>query len=134
LIIAGVADTQTAIWYLYDDPRLSAKASSFIQNAANARENIAISSISLAELIYLVEKNRLAVDAYDVLVKALASPVHVFKEAIFSAAIVESMRHIPRDDVPDMPDRMIAATALYFGIPVISRDRRIQASSVDTVW
>jgi predicted nucleic acid-binding protein len=44
------------------------------------------------------------------------------------------MREIPRDAVPDMPDPIVAATAVYFGLPVISRDGRIRASNVRTVW
>jgi len=33
-----------------------------------------------------------------------------------------------------MPDRIIAATALHLGVPLISRDRRISLSAVATVW
>jgi PIN domain nuclease of toxin-antitoxin system len=33
-----------------------------------------------------------------------------------------------------MPDRIVAATALYFGVPAISRDGRIRASNIQTVW
>jgi len=28
----------------------------------------------------------------------------------------------------------VAATGVYFGVPVISRDRRIRAASLKTVW
>jgi hypothetical protein len=48
--------------------------------------------------------------AYDELTQALADPEHVFTEAVISAAIVQAMRRVPRADVPDMPDRMVAAT------------------------
>jgi predicted nucleic acid-binding protein len=41
---------------------------------------------------------------------------------------------IPRADVPDMPDRLIAATATSLGVPLISRDGRIRASAVHTIW
>ena len=44
------------------------------------------------------------------------------------------MRQIPRDEVPDMPDRITAATAVYMGIPVISRDGRIRGARIETVW
>jgi predicted nucleic acid-binding protein len=44
------------------------------------------------------------------------------------------MRLVQHDAVPDMPDRIVAATALYLGVPVISRDGRIRASNVQTVW
>jgi hypothetical protein len=29
---------------------------------------------------------------------------------------------------------MVAATAVYFDVPVISRDRRIRAASLKTIW
>src|SRR5260370_8371427 len=119
-MIAGVADTHTALWHLFDDKRLSAAAEAFINNAATARRKIAISSISLAEVVYLVEKNRLPPSAYDELTQSLADPEHVFTEAVFTAAIVQAMRQGPRAEVPDMPDRMIAPPPLYFNAPRIS--------------
>jgi PIN domain nuclease of toxin-antitoxin system len=91
-MIAGVADTHTALWHLFDDARLSATAKTFIDEAAGSRHKIAISSISLAELVYLVEKNRLPQAAYDELAQSLADPEHVFTEAVFTAAMVQSMR------------------------------------------
>jgi PIN domain nuclease of toxin-antitoxin system len=133
-MIAGVADTHTALWHLFGDARLSAVAGTFINEAAKARRKIAISSITLAELVYLIEKNRLPLSAYEELTQALADPEHVFTEAVFTAAIVQSMRQVPRAEVPDMPDRMIAATAVYFDVPVLSRDRRILSANLKTVW
>lgn len=134
MTIAGVADTHTALWHLFDDKRLSAAAEAFINEAATARRKIAISTISLAEVLYLVEKNRLPASAYDELAQALADPEHVFTEAVISAAIVQAMRQVPRAEVPDMPDRMVAATGVYFDVPVISRDRRSRAANLITVW
>lgn len=133
-MIAGVADTHTALWYLFADARISATAKSFITKASTARQKIAISSISLAEVVYLTEKNRLPASAYDEMIKALADPGHAFTEAVLNAAIVEAMRAVPRIQVPEMPDRIIAATAVYLGVPVLSRDHRIRASSITTVW
>jgi len=134
LTIAAVADTHTAIWHLFGDPRLSAAAGAFIEEAASARNKIAISTISLAELVYLVEIGRLPDAAYSELAHALADPEHVFAEAPFTAAIVEAMRQAPRLEVPALPDRIVAATAVYLGVPVISRDRLIRAASVNTIW
>ena len=134
MTIVAVADTHTALWHLFGDPRLSIAAGDFIDQAATARRKIAISTISLAELVYLVEKGRLAPVAYEELAQALADPEHVFEEAVFTASIVESMRKVPRSEVPDLPDRIVAATALYFGVPVISRDRLIRGASRETIW
>jgi PIN domain nuclease of toxin-antitoxin system len=133
-MIAGVADTHTALWYLFNDAHLSVAAGDFIDQAAAAGMRIVVSSISLAEIVYLIEKNRLPRNAYTDLKAALADPDHVFKEASFTVEIVEAMRVVARADVPDMPDRIVAATAVYFGVPVISRDARIRASNVRTIW
>ena len=132
--IAGVADAHTAIWYIFGNPSLSLHAASFINRGALAGQKVAISSITLVELVYLVEKNRLPQAAYDELFRAISDPDHVFAEAVFTIAIVQSLRQVPRAEVPDMPDRMIAATALYFNVPVISRDRKILATNLNTIW
>ena len=134
MTIAAVADTHTALWHLFDDARLSAATGALISEAATARRKIAISTISLAEVVYLIEKNRLPPSAYEELTHALADPEHVFTEAVFTADIVHVMRRASRAEVPDLPDRMVAATAVYFDVPVISRDRRIRAASIETVW
>jgi PIN domain nuclease of toxin-antitoxin system len=134
LTIAAVADPHTAIWHLFGDPRLSVAAAAFIDEAAAARSKIAVSTISLAELVYLVEKGRLPEAAYTELAQALSDHEHVFAEAPFTAAIVEAMRQVPRSEVPDLPDRIVAATAVYLGVPIISRDRLIRAASLSTIW
>ncbi len=133
-MIAAVADTHAAVWLLYGDPRLSATAKAFFESAAAARNKIVLSPISLAEIIYLVEKNRLPGSAFEDLRQCLNAPDHVLDEAPFTADIVRAMHQVPRDDVPDMPDRIVAATAVHFGVPVISRDGRIRASNIQTVW
>ncbi len=66
--------------------------------------------------------------------EALHDPDHVLQEAPVTAEIIDTMLTIPRVDIPDMPDRIVAATAVYFGVPVISRDGRIRTSGVRTVW
>ena len=133
-MIAGVADTHTALWYLLKNPRLSATARQFMEDAAAAGHDIVLSPISLAEIVYLVEKNRLPASAYHELKNALADPDYVIEEAPFTVEIVDAMRQVPRADVPDMPDRLVAATGVYLGVPVISCDGRIRSSNVHTVW
>jgi PIN domain nuclease of toxin-antitoxin system len=133
-MIAGIADTHTAVWYLFGDSRLSARAKDFIDQAAANRRSIEISPISLAEIIYLIEKNRVPASVSDDLRRALDNPNHVFNEAPFTGEIVKTMPQVSRAEVPDMPDRIVAATAVYFSVPVISRDGRIRSSNIQTVW
>ncbi|HEY3940349.1 MAG TPA: type II toxin-antitoxin system VapC family toxin [Bryobacteraceae bacterium] len=132
-MIAGVADTHAALWYLLRNPTLSATARLFMDDAAATGQDIVISPISLAEIVYLIEKNRLPASAYEDLKSALADPEYVIEEAPFNGEIVEAMLKVSRADVPDMPDRIVAATAMHFGVPVISRDGRIRSSSVKTI-
>ena len=133
-MIAGIADTHTALWYLFKNPSLSAVARNFIDEAARVGQGIGLSPISLAEIVYLVEKNRLPASAYVELKNALADPDYVIEEVPFTVEVVDAMRQVPREDVPDMPDRIVAATAVFFGVPAISRDGRIRASNIRTVW
>jgi PIN domain nuclease of toxin-antitoxin system len=133
-MIAGIADTHAALWYLFDDPRLSVAAGEFIDQAAAVGNRVVVSSISLAEIVYLIEKGRLSGNVYTDLKAVLDDPDHVFKEVSFTGEIVDAMRRVPRTEVPDMPDRIVAATGVYFGVPVISRDGRIRTSSVHTIW
>jgi PIN domain nuclease of toxin-antitoxin system len=133
-VFAGVADTHTALWHLFGDLRLSSAAKAFIDDAAGSSRKIALSAISVAEIVYLVEKSRISATVFDDIKAALNNPSHVFGEAPCTVGIVEAMRQIPRDDVPDMPDRIVAATAVFLCVPLISRDGRIHASNVHTVW
>src|ERR1039457_385162 len=81
-MIAGVADTHTALRYLYDDARLSAAPGDFIDHPAAAGKQIVVSSISLAEIVYLIEKNRLPAKAYADLTGAIADPDHVLRRPL----------------------------------------------------
>jgi PIN domain nuclease of toxin-antitoxin system len=51
-VIRAVADTHAIIWYLYNDARLSPTARASIEDAAAAGEQVALSSITLAEMVY----------------------------------------------------------------------------------
>lgn len=133
-MVVGIADTHTALWYMYDDPRLSKSAGAFMDQAVAEGWKIGISAISLAELIYLVEKARIRAHAYADLRKVLSDPGHIFIEIPFTAEVAEMMRTVPRSSIPDMPDRMIAATATHLGVPAITGDGSIRASAIHTIW
>ena len=64
----------------------------------------------------------------------MRDPDRVLQEAPVTSEINGAKREVPRADIPDMPDRIVAATAVYFGVPAISRDGRIRTSQVQTIW
>lgn len=134
MTIRAVADTHAVLWYLYDDARLSASAGTFMDAADAGGDQIAISSITLAEVVYLIERSRIDAAALDRILAALNRPAATLIEIPLDRTIVQMMREVERSEVPELPDRIVAATALHLGVPVISRDRKIRASVVATIW
>ena len=46
-----------------------------------------------------------------------------------------TLQEVDRMVVPEIPDRIIAATALYLQLPFITRDLKIQAfSNIKVIW
>lgn len=133
-MIAAVADTHAVVWYLANDARLGAKAKQTFEAAVQSANQIAISAITLVEVVYLVEKGRVPAARFTQLMTALDDPVSVLVEVALTPAIARTLSRVDRNAVPDMPDRIIAATALHLNVPVISRDGKIQSSALHTIW
>jgi PIN domain nuclease of toxin-antitoxin system len=130
----AVADTHAVIWYLFDDARLSNSARAYIEQISVAGDRIAISSITFAEIIYLSERDRIPVGTLSELLKLIDSEQSVWVEIPLNRAIADAMSRVERTQVPELADRIIAATALHLNVPVITRDRKIQASNLQTIW
>ena len=133
-MIAAIADTHAAIWFVYGDARLSSAAQSFMDRAAAEGNNVGVSAITLAEVVYLAEKQRVPASTLRRLLELLLDPGQALTGIPIDHDIVIAMQRVKRNEVSDLPDRLIAATALHFGAPIISRDRRIQASGLATIW
>lgn len=133
-MLRGIADTHTVIWYLFNDSRLSPAAKAFIETVGTENNQIGFSAITLAEIVYLAEKERIPKETFTRLVAALDQTDSVLTEVVFDRRVAEAMSDVERPKVPDLPDRIIAATALYLNVPVISRDAKIQISGASTVW
>lgn len=130
---AVVADTHTIIWYLLNSNHLSANATQALDEAIAASDPIYLASISIVEIVYLVEKSKLPNAALEQLNSVLAAPDSGVVVVPLDLAVVEAMKEIPRDVVPDMPDRIIAATARYLNLPLVTCDSKIQTSDIDTI-
>jgi PIN domain nuclease of toxin-antitoxin system len=129
-----VLDTHSMIWFLNQSPRLSSTAQQAIQSTIDNGHPAYVSAISVAEVIYLVEKRRLLRSQLDDFVATLRREDSGFVVVPFDLAIAEALSRIPRDIVPDMPDRIIAATALYLKLPLVTYDAKISAAQLPIIW
>jgi PIN domain nuclease of toxin-antitoxin system len=133
-VSAVVADTHALIWYILNAPELSANAQTAMEFASQEGNPIYVASISLVEITYLVEKGRLPLALLNRVMDAMADEQSALVLVPLDEAVSRAVGRIPRDKVPDMPDRIIAATALHLNLPLITRDRQIQASGIQTIW
>jgi PIN domain nuclease of toxin-antitoxin system len=129
-----VTDTHALLWHLSRDPALSASAVDIFHLADTGEAEIIIPSIALVEIVYLCERQRVPADRIDRVLTLINTAGSRYRLAALDEAIVQALRHIPREQVPDMPDRVIAATALHLDVPVITRDSRIQTSGLRIIW
>ena len=127
-------DTHSLLWYLQTGPRLSPAADQAIRSTLASRRRVFVSSVSLAEILYLVEKGRVPRHLLQTVLAELRHPNSGFVEVPFAAEVVEAMAKIPRETVPDLPDRMIAGTALHLGCALVTADHQIRSSDVPTIW
>ena len=133
-MILAVADTHALIWYLFEDERLSRPAKQFINNATKAGEQIGFSAISIVEIVYLIEKAKINPDTLTRLLEATSAADSALVEIPVTGQIANKMRSVSRESIPDMPDRIIAATGLSLNIPIISGDGKIKVSKIKTIW
>ena len=70
----------------------------------------------------------------DDLLKEINSEETIYSVVGLTLPVVINLRNIPRSVVADLPDRIIAATALYLKLPLITRDSKINLSDILTIW
>lgn len=133
---AVVTDTHALLWYLSNSSKLSADALNAFQNAEQKGFPVYVPAIVLVELRYLVEKGRDILESdFRLVIEKLNSPLSALTFAPLNQRTVEDLEQIPRNIVPDMPDRLITATAYNLDLPLISKDTNIRnLQNVKIIW
>ncbi len=127
---ALLVDTHALVWFVTAPQKLSERARSELV----AADAIWVSAISLVEVVYLAEKGRVPAELHTRLASELDSTGSPLRLVPVDRAVVDRLGDVPRDAVPDMPDRLLAASALALGLPLVTCDGCLTASSIETVW
>ena len=122
-----LADTHAAIWALFEPDRLSAAAVEAIEDAQAAGGRVLVSAVTPIEATYLTERGRLAAPVLQGLWAAASDPSVPFDVLPVTANVALVLDQILRGRVPAMPSRIVAATALAHGLPLVSADRGIRS-------
>lgn len=125
-----VIDTVGLVLYL-EKRRLGPDAQQIFAAAENGQTIIHIPAMVVAEILYLSEKKRISLTVQDVKLHLQNFPN--FRECPMTHANIEEAEKI--NDIPDLHDRLIAATAKHLNLELITNDTKIQSSAaVKTVW
>lgn len=129
-----VADTQAIVWWLTSPEVLSPEAAEAMDAAQESDSDIVVSAISLVELRYLVEKSRIEETVFDAVLGALLAADSPVSLAPLDLPVAVAVSSVPRDEVPDLPDRVVAATALSRNLAIVTSDRDLRGSHLATIW
>jgi len=125
-----LADTVAIVRHLRHK-RLGRQAARIFREADAGQHTIAISSITLMEILYLSEAKRIDVRLPEVINLTLASTNYAIVP--IDADIVLTTATI--DDVPELHDRVLVATANRLGVPLLTSDHVIAGSKhVQVIW
>jgi PIN domain nuclease of toxin-antitoxin system len=134
-----LAYTHSIVWFLFDPSRLSPAADAALTIAAQSGK-VSISAISLVEVNYVSGKKTFPYSGVFPRLIALASDPNERLEVLpLTLEIAKAMDLVPRNEVPDMPDRIVAATALAHKLPLVSQDSESRNSAslnalVPMIW
>jgi len=125
-----VVDTHTLIWWVLAPAKLSSAA----RVAIDSSETIGFAAISCWEVALLSDRRRIDLDLEPTswLHKVVkAGNVSILPITIEIGVLAAELQDILRNPA----DCLIAATALTHGIPLVTKDERIQRSGVvATIW
>jgi len=123
-------DVHTLLWFLEDNPQLSARAKSVLVDPTNERW---LSPISLVEIALKVRLGKLALSApFGVLFPAQLA-LNRIRLLPLEPQHIEPLTSLPFHH-KDPFDRLVAATALVEKLTVVSVDAILDAYGVTRLW
>ncbi len=125
-----LADTVAIVRHLRQR-RLGKHAAQILEEADLGQHTIYLSAITLMEVLYLSESKRIDLRLGELVVRIASSPNYPLVP--IGTEIVVTSEEI--DDVPELHDRILAATARWLQVPVPTPDKVIaQSKHVQAIW
>jgi PIN domain nuclease of toxin-antitoxin system len=134
-----VADTHTFVWFHSEDARLSGRARDALDDAQRDPEGgIVLSVATRLDLHYLQRSARFSSEAVRRLWAVTDDPSANITVAAITAAVVDRFDAPELARLTDPWDRLITATAIELGVPLVTRDRAITAvataGALEVIW
>ncbi len=128
-----LVDTHVVLWLALEPDRISRKAAAAIQETRLSGEGLAISDMTLLEIALGESKRRLQLSAS--LETFLTEVESRFVVLPITSRVCVSAMGFPASYPKDPADRVIGATALTEGIPLVTADADIRKSkALQTIW
>jgi len=128
-----LVDTHVVVWLAFEQSRISKPAREAIDAARRHENGLAICDITLLEISTLAARGRIQVDT--TLESFLLDVERRFVVLPITAGACARIQSLPTAYPRDPADRIIAATALAEGIPLLTADREIRRSkALHTIW
>ncbi|MGA7521483.1 MAG: type II toxin-antitoxin system VapC family toxin [Acidobacteriaceae bacterium] len=126
-----VLDTHAFLWMVQDSPRLSRAAREAVRGTPASQ--LGLSAASLFEIAWLVRRRRISL--HEPIERFLSGVESDFPVLPLNSSIAAAAAQLPAAFPSDPFDRIIAATAIVEGVPLVTADQRIRRSkAVQTIW
>ena len=125
-----VTDTHCLLWYIAQDRRLSRAARAVFEAAERGRAQVLVPTISLVEVVFLVQRRRVPESVLRRLIQMSESEDGNFVLVPLDLAVIQAVAEFGPAVVPELPDRVIAATARMLDLPLLTVDPEIIVSGL----
>jgi PIN domain nuclease of toxin-antitoxin system len=128
-----LVDTHVVVWLALEPARISKKARAAIEEARRSAQGLGISDMSLLEIAVIESKGRIKLNAS---LETFLSEVEArFVVLPITGRVCVRAMGFPAAYPKDPADRIIGATALVEGVPLLTADVDIQRSkALRTIW